>query len=301
MLFLTTLDVLIPHYNDSSALALSLESIESQTWAGSKRVIVVDDGSEHGELQKTEQVILQSSLNIELIKSPENLGRPKTRNKLLDAADAPFLAWLDAGDIWYKDKIQAQFNCLYDLVHKGDDVDTHWVTCNYDWKWEGKRRRKVDQIARGDQLKELFIGDKLRAYLWTLLGTRKSFERAARFDERLLRLQDLDYFISFVRAGGRLVTPSNRNSLCCYFKSDIGRNAAEIRGCYSTIFNKHSAPLLGFGPKFTQRAKSKADFVASRFAKNNSEHGLAMVYKFYAFNSDPRYALFRLKKSLNQG
>lgn len=294
------LDVLIPHYNDSSALAMSLESVEIQTWAGSQRVIVVDDGSDPVELKKAEQAILQSPLNIELIKSSENLGRPKTRNKLLDAADAPFLAWLDAGDVWYKDKIQTQFNCLYSLVHKGDDVDAHWVTCNYDWKWEGKRRRQVSQIARGDQLKELFVGDKLRAYLWTLLGTRKSFEAAARFDERLTRLQDLDYFISFVRSGGRLVTPGNSNSLCCYFKSDIGRNAAEIRGCYDTIFDKHNAALLGYGPKFTGRAKSKADFVAARFAKSNSEHGLALSYKLSAFKSDPRFALFRLKKSLKE-
>ncbi|MFT7045277.1 MAG: glycosyltransferase involved in cell wall biosynthesis [Celeribacter sp.] len=296
-----TLDVLIPHFNDPEALLMSLESVEQQTWEGSLRVIVVDDGSHKDQLHQVEEIVQSSALDIKLIKSPENKGRPVTRNKLLDAADAPFLAWLDAGDVWYPNKIKTQFDCIYKLTLEGVDIDALWVTCHYDWKWEGRRRRKVSQITQGDQLRELYTGDKLRAYLWTLLGTRKAFEMAARFDERLPRLQDLDYFISFVRAGGKLVSPDTDDSLCCYFKSDIGRNAAEIRNCYTTIFDKHHASLLPMGPKFFKRVKSKADMVAARFAKNNSEHWLAIGFRLTAFTNDPKYALYRLKKSLTQG
>lgn len=298
---MATLDVLIPHFNDSHGLDLSLASIARQTWGGSLRVIVVDDGSCADELAQAEQVILASPLEIDLIKSAQNEGRPVTRNTLLDAAEAPFLAWLDAGDIWYEGKLQAQFHCIYQMIHAGIDLDSIWVTCNYDWKWEGRRRYKVQQNVGGDQLKDLFVGDKLRAYLWTLLGTRAAFNLTSRFDERLPRLQDLDYFISFVRAGGRIVAPEGTASHCCYLKSDVGRNASEIRACYATIFNKHKASLMGYGPQVTRRVRAKSDFVVARFAANNAAPILAAQYKLNAFINDPKYALYRLKTSLMRG
>jgi glycosyltransferase involved in cell wall biosynthesis len=298
---MATLDVLIPHYNDADALAMSLETVERQTWGGDLKVIVVDDGSVKKSLKAAEGAICNSPLDIDLVKSPENCGRPVTRNKLLEASDAPFVAWLDAGDTWYPEKTQAQFDTIYRMSAEGLDIDTHWVTCNYDWKWEGKRRRKVYQSTDGDQLRDLFVGDRLRAYLWTLLGTRKSFDLTSRFDERLLRLQDLDYFISFVRAGGRLVSPDHSGALCCYFKSDVGRNAQEIRGCYDTIFHKHAPSFSSFGPQFVRRAKAKADLVAARFAKNNHERARTLGYQLSAIKTDPRFAAFRAKKSLSKG
>ncbi|PTQ74997.1 glycosyltransferase family A protein [Celeribacter persicus] len=295
------LDVLIPHYNDAAALDMTLQSIEAQSWKGKLRAIVMDDGSDKEELAHAEKVILNSALKIEFMKSPENRGRPVTRNKLLAAADARFIAWLDAGDVWYKHKLQDQFNTIYQCVYAGEDLNRIWVTCNYDWQWMGRKRRKVTQTTSGDQLKNLFVGDRLRAYLWTLLGTRESFNLVGGFDERLPRLQDLDYFISFVRGGGRLVNTGQSEPLCCYFKSDVGRNAQEIRDCYDTIFNKHGPALGRYGHGFRRRSHAKADFVAARFAENNKRPLMALKFWLQAFGSDPRYALYRTKTSLQKG
>jgi len=295
------LDVLIPHYNDADQLDFSLRSVADQTWRGDLRVIVVDDGSDKDQLSRAEKVIIDSDLNIELIRCPENQGRPKARNTLLDASDARFVAWLDAGDVWYPTKLQTQFNRLYKLDYEGADLNSTWVTCNYDWQWTGRRRRTVKQDTTGNQLHDLFVGDRLRAYLWTLLGTRASFMMANRFDERLTRLQDLDYFISFVRGDGVLVSTDTAKPLCCYFKSDIGRNATEIRKCYTTIFDKHRAPLEALGPRFVRRAKAKADFVAARFAKSNGDRLRALSYHMDALRTDPYYVAHRVKKSLRKG
>ncbi|SFJ62493.1 glycosyltransferase family 2 protein [Celeribacter neptunius] len=295
------LDVLIPHFNDAEALDLSLRSVAAQTWRGKVRVIVVDDGSPSDELRRAEAIISSCDLDIELIKQPENRGRPATRNTLLSASDARFIAWLDAGDTWYEKKLETQFNTLYKQVYDGQDLSRIWVTCNYDWQWVGGRRRKVTQTTSGDQLKHLYVGDRLRAYLWTLLGTREAFNLVSGFDERLPRLQDLDYFISFVRGGGRLISAESSDALCCYFKSDVGRNAQEIRDCYETIFSKHGPSLNRFGVKFVRRAKAKADFVAARFAKNNRTPLVSLGFRMHAFGMDPRYTLYRAKKSLRNG
>lgn len=290
------LDILIPHYNDPKALALSLGSIAAQTWRGKMRAIVIDDGSAPDHLKAAQKVVADSKVDIEFIRNPENLGRPKTRNRLLDASTAPYIAWLDAGDVWYPNKIERQFETLFRLHYEGQDIDSIWVTCNYDWKWEGRRRRKVNQNVTGDQLEALFVGDRLRGYLWTLLGTQASFRMVDRFDERLTRLQDVDYFIAFVRGGGRLVVPEQDDPLCCYFKTDVGRNAREIRDCYSTIFAKHKPALGKYSAAFNRRTQAKADFVAARFAENNRKRWLSMSYRLNALVTDPRYALFRAKK-----
>ncbi|WP_226551421.1 glycosyltransferase family A protein [Celeribacter naphthalenivorans] len=295
------LDILIPHYNAPADLQMSLESVADQTWRGKKRVVLFDDGSTAENLAQVEKIVKDSPLDIELMRSPQNLGRPKARNALLQAAEARFVAWLDAGDIWYPEKTEHQFNAIFRHHFEGTDIDTIWVSCHYDWQWVGRRRRKVVQNTAGNQLKDLFEGDKLRAYLWTLLGTKESFTLTSRFDERLTRLQDLDFFLSFVRAGGRLVSAGTDRPLCCYFKSDIGRNAHEIRQCYDTIFAKHHAALLGHGRGFARRTRAKADFVAARFARNNGERFGALGYQLGALLTDPHYAAYRAKKFVLKG
>lgn len=292
------LDVLIPHFNSAKDLEISLESVAAQTWKGSLRVIVFDDGSTADMFARVERIVAQSPLDIKLLRSEDNLGRPKARNALLSAAGNRFVAWLDAGDIWYPEKIQRQFDQLYKLHLEGVDINSIWVTCHYDWQWEGRRRRKCVQDTHDDQLHRLFSGDRLRAYLWTLLGTRQAFMLASRFDERLLRLQDLDYFISFVRAGGRLVSAETSQPLCCYFKSDIGRNADEIHKCYDTIFAKHAEAINQYGPKYARRIRAKSDFVAARFAFNNGDRVRGLGYRVQALLTDPYYSAFRAKKYL---
>jgi hypothetical protein len=131
--------------------------------------------------------------------------------------DASHIAWLDAGDVWYPDKLKLQFEHLARLAYHGLDIDTIWITCSYDWEQNGQARHLRQQV-NGDQLSELLSGAQLRAYLWTLLGTANAFRIAGYFDERLLRLQDLDYFVTFLRAGGRIETPLENKALCRYFQ-----------------------------------------------------------------------------------
>ena len=80
-----------------------------------------------------------------MLRNPPNRGRPYTRNRLLDAVDGDFVAWLDAGDVWYPSKLERQFDHLSRLRFEGEDVDRLWITCHYDWQWEGQRNRPVRQ------------------------------------------------------------------------------------------------------------------------------------------------------------
>lgn len=289
-----TIDVLIPHFCDPSGLARSLNSVEAQDWAGKMRVIVYDDGSDPADYAQVETLVEQSGLTIDLIQGDANLGRPMARNRLLDHSTAPFVAWLDTGDVWYPTKISQQFETLQAAVADGRDPDRIWVTCPYDWKRDGAKPRRVVQQVSGDQTVDLLTGDKLRAYLWTLFGTRSSFDRAGRFDRRLPRLQDLDVFLSFTRRGGILIAPEDIAPLCCYFKDDVGRNAREIRRCFDLVFAKHALPLRKKGAAFERGCRTRADFVASRVARFNGQYGLYLWYVARALLRTPRFAFRRL-------
>jgi len=273
-------DVLIPHYNDVEGLKLSINSVLNQTWAGIFRIVICDDGSGFEKKIELKNYLAElnsvSRHNVCLIENLENLGRPKTRNVLLNAIESEYVSWLDAGDEWYPNKIKKQFNSIYrsEFKYPGKDV---WVTCDYDWQWVGRRRRKRIQKVDSDQLKELLVGQNLRSYLWTILASAEAFKNNGYFDESLPRLQDLDYFIRFVANDGILVKP-DRNPLCVYHKSDIGRDAEEIKDCYFHIHNKNRYIYQKFSKGFQRNRVYDVYMHTARFAINNNDKVLS--YKF---------------------
>lgn len=135
------------------------------------------------------------------------------------------------------------------------------------------------------------LGRRLRAYLWTLLGTARAFRGAGRFDARLPRLQDLDYFIRFIQGGGTLVVPPGAETLCRYHKSDIGRDAREIRRCNRLIFEKYRPGLQAYGPAFLKTIRYNADSLSARYAKNNGERLSRGLYLGRAIAAHPKRAI----------
>ncbi|WP_299509864.1 glycosyltransferase [Cypionkella sp.] len=298
-----SLDVLLPHFKDPAGLKLSLDSIAAQIWGGKMRVVIVDDGSPEPDRIAAEAYARafaeETDIGLTFLVNAQNLGRPRTRNRLLDAIEADYVAWLDAGDIWYPQKLEVQFAHLTRLRMQGNNIDQIWLTCSYDWKWEGNENiRSLLQVTKGDQVQELLDGARLRAYLWTLLGTRRAFQIAGRFDERLPRLQDLDYFLRFVRAGGRIITPPEKEALCCYFKSDVGRNAREINICHRLILAKQAPVINEYSPALQSKLNYKANSLAARFARNNQKLGLWLFFRLCAIFGSPRHSLQILKTVL---
>jgi glycosyltransferase involved in cell wall biosynthesis len=285
------LDVLIPHYRDLNGLAQTLASIGGQTWTGDIRIVIVDDGSPAKESRAVKALMDDQPFPFVLERNPENRGRPYTRNRLLDSIDSEYVAWLDAGDVWYPDKLAVQFEHINRLRFAGEDLSRVWVTCDYDWQREGGRCYQVTQDVEGDQLKELFLGQKLRCYLWTLLAPASTFRAVGPFDEQLPRLQDVDYFIRFVRAGGIITKPPYSKAFCRYHKSDLGRSAREIRWCNQKIFEKYRTSFEQYGRAFLSTVRYNAETLSARYAKNNGDTLGRMYYIARAFAANPQLTL----------
>src|SRR5690606_28547644 len=116
---------------------------------------------------------------------------------------------------------------------------------------------------------------------------KQAIQSVGYFDEQLPRLQDLDFFVRFLKDGGVIRSCATDLSLCLYNKSDWGRDAAQIRACNSYLLDKHRAIYETFGDEFVSSCVFQMDLLAARYAFNNRQWLLAGRYAAGAFRRHP--------------
>jgi glycosyltransferase involved in cell wall biosynthesis len=102
--------ILTPTYNTEKFIRETIESVKNQTYQNWE-MILVDDGSK----DKTAFVIEEFSKNdarIKLFKLPENRGNGFARNVALERAKGKYIAYLDADDLWFPEKLEKQIQFL---------------------------------------------------------------------------------------------------------------------------------------------------------------------------------------------
>ena len=97
-----TVAVVIPVYNRAEGVRNAVDSVLAQTRAP-QEVIVVDDGS----TDDTFQVLSSYGQKIKALRQ-RNQGVSAARNRGVAAAQSEWIAFLDADDIWHKDKLEKQ-------------------------------------------------------------------------------------------------------------------------------------------------------------------------------------------------
>jgi glycosyltransferase involved in cell wall biosynthesis len=101
--------VIIPAYNAQAYLAEAIQSALNQT-RPPEEVLVVDDGS----TDATPQVAAAFGSRIRYLRQP-NSGVMATRNRAIQEAKHPWVAFLDADDIWYSHKLEVQLRALHGI------------------------------------------------------------------------------------------------------------------------------------------------------------------------------------------
>jgi glycosyltransferase involved in cell wall biosynthesis len=99
-------DVVIPVYNGALHIRDCVASVLSQTLKP-RRVIIVDDGSTDGTVELVNS-LLSSHPTLKLHSMDRNRGVSAARNAGIGLSDAPFIAFIDADDIWLPDKLALQ-------------------------------------------------------------------------------------------------------------------------------------------------------------------------------------------------
>ena len=101
-----SISVIIPVYNGEKYLAQAIGSVLNQT-RPPEEIIVVDDGSTDDSAQTAQNL----SGNIRVLRNM-HAGVCKARNTGAAKANGKYIAFLDADDLWDKDKLSLQLNAL---------------------------------------------------------------------------------------------------------------------------------------------------------------------------------------------
>jgi len=109
-----TVSVIIPLYNKEKWIQKTLSSVLNQSYSDWE-AIIIDDGSTDQSVQVVEEFIKKNPGNWTLIKN-HNAGQCQTRNSGIAKARGEFIAFLDADDVWSKNKLLDQVNIL--CAHK---------------------------------------------------------------------------------------------------------------------------------------------------------------------------------------
>ena len=105
------ISVVIPCYKCQEELTVALDSVLNQTLQPAE-ILLIDDASEDGTLEVLRQLEVKQAPRVRVIAMENNGGPGLARNAGWDAATQPWLAFLDADDVWHPRKLEIQWAWL---------------------------------------------------------------------------------------------------------------------------------------------------------------------------------------------
>jgi len=98
--------IIVPVYNSEEYLAETVESVRQQTYPHWE-LLLVDDCSTDASPEIANRYVAQDS-RIRYIRLTENSGAAVARNTGLEASRGRYIAYLDADDLWFPQKLERQ-------------------------------------------------------------------------------------------------------------------------------------------------------------------------------------------------
>jgi len=102
--------IITPSYKSERFISECIESVLSQTYR-EWEMIIVDDCSPDNSNEIVKEYMKNES-RIKLIKLEDNSGPAIARNRAIKEAKGRYIAFLDADDIWMKDKLEKQIGFM---------------------------------------------------------------------------------------------------------------------------------------------------------------------------------------------
>ncbi len=178
-----TISCIIPVFNAAKYLAEAIDSVLAQTVVPDE-IILVDDGS----TDESAQIAATYRRHLRLV-AQENRGPAAARNRGLQLATGELITFLDADDLWARDKTARQ--C--DAFAAAPELSICIAHAQNFWAPELQHER-----AHLDQR----YADPHPGYVCQCLMARRDvFDRVGLFDESLRVSEDTDWFARAERAG----------------------------------------------------------------------------------------------------
>lgn len=181
--------IIIPVYNKEKYLAKTIESVQAQSY-GQFELILVNDGSTDASLE-----VIKPFLSDERIKlmAQINKGASAARNLGIKKASAPYLALLDADDLWNSDHLQ-------EIVKAIEKFPSAKVFATNSYLQEGDKRHQrtystsiPDDISEVDYFEASCVDSLLNSS--TVVIKKELLQLSGTFDESLTSTEDTDLWI----------------------------------------------------------------------------------------------------------
>jgi glycosyltransferase involved in cell wall biosynthesis len=176
------ISVIIPVFNGERFIAEAIQSVLKQEYKPLE-IIVIDDGSTDG----TADLVKIFEGNIRYFYQP-NAGISSARNKGLELAKGELISFIDADDVWAKNKLEIQTrlfenNPEAELVI-GFLVRSPFIGCEKLW------------TMNPESMKGIFA-----TQLGSTLIKNEVFQKVGLFDEEMQQAEDLDWLMRVREAG----------------------------------------------------------------------------------------------------
>ena len=127
--------VIIPYYKKIDYIKQSINSVLNQTFKDFEIIIVYDDSmmSDFNTLNQ----MYKNNPKIKIIRNSSNFGAGISRNVGIENSNGEIIAFLDADDFWFREKLEKQINFM--VKNKFD-----FTFCNYEKNISPKKKIKVE-------------------------------------------------------------------------------------------------------------------------------------------------------------
>ncbi len=107
---LPLVSVIMPCYNMERFVTETIASVQRQTYPHWE-LLIVDDASTDGTVETVKRIAEQDE-RIHFTEKTTHSGIADTRNLCIQMAQGPFLAFIDADDIWHPEKLEKQIGFM---------------------------------------------------------------------------------------------------------------------------------------------------------------------------------------------
>lgn len=184
--------VIIPTYNQARYIGSTIKTVLQQTFSDWE-LFIVDDGSR----DETAEIVSRflGDKRIQYIKQ-QNQERAVARNKGIEASAAPYIAFLDADDLWHPEKLARQIKAIKERPDAGlsytlsDSIDRDGKRLQKTGRSPAHSGKVFDQLLRSN-----FIINS------SVLLRRAALMNVGLFDVRLPVFggEDWDLWLRFAR------------------------------------------------------------------------------------------------------
>ena len=184
-----TVSVVIPTYNAARYVGAAVDSVLGQTFRDVE-VVVVDDGS----TDDTAAVLSRYGQPVRYLRQ-ENSGVSAARNRGIQESIGRYVAFLDADDTWFPEKLDRQIAALESSSQYRACYSAH-VICT-----EALAPLAVQRSVRhGSALEDLLLRGNVVGTPSSVLCDRSLFSIVERFDPRLSQCADWDMWVRLATA-----------------------------------------------------------------------------------------------------